>query len=286
MDLRRLRSGEILTCAGALGLSAVLFMDWFGGRSGWSTMTVGRVLLVLTILLAMTLVVVTLGARAVSMATSAATVTIGVGSLALILLLYRVGLDEPGRNAPSASTPALTSGCPACSRSSPGRGARSATSARAARSRCARPSACSACAVPRGRPRRRATQGAAVGATEVRGAWTARRTASMRVDRRIAPAGSCQCMSYTIKTLTESEDMAPKFGLASMGESRFASEDLATEETGVAHYRLLPGKRQPFGHRHEQAEEVYVVLSGAGRVKLDDEIAQIGRLDAIRVAPP
>ena len=93
-------------------------------------------------------------------------------------------------------------------------------------------------------------------------------------------------MSYTIKTLTESEDMAPKFGLASMGESRFASEDLATEETGVAHYRLLPGKRQPFGHRHEQAEEVYVVLSGAGRVKLDDEIAQIGRLDAIRVAPP
>ena len=99
MDLRRLRSGEILTCAGALGLSAVLFMDWFGGRSGWSTMTVGRVLLVLTIVLAMTLVVVTLGARAVSMATSAATVTIGVGSPALILLLYRVGLDEPGRNA-------------------------------------------------------------------------------------------------------------------------------------------------------------------------------------------
>ena len=92
-------------------------------------------------------------------------------------------------------------------------------------------------------------------------------------------------MSYTIKTLTESEDMAPQFGLAAIGESRFASEDLATEETGVAHYRLLPGKRQPFGHRHEQAEEVYVVLSGGGRVKLDDEIAQIGALDAIRVAP-
>ncbi len=92
-------------------------------------------------------------------------------------------------------------------------------------------------------------------------------------------------MSYTIKTLTESEDMAPKFGLASMGESRFASEDLATEQTGLAHYRLLPDKRQPFGHRHEQAEEVYVVLSGGGRVKLDDEIAQIGTLDAIRVAP-
>ena len=95
-----------------------------------------------------------------------------------------------------------------------------------------------------------------------------------------------RCMSYTIKKLTESEDMAPKFGLASMGESRFAGEDLATEQTGVAYYRLLPDKRQPFGHRHEQAEEVYVVLAGGGRVKLDDEIAQIGTLDAIRVAPP
>ena len=47
----------------------MLFADWFGGRSGWSTMTVGRVLLVLTILLALTLVVLTLRARAVSMAT-------------------------------------------------------------------------------------------------------------------------------------------------------------------------------------------------------------------------
>ena len=99
MDVRRLRSGELLTAAGAAGLAVVLFADWFGGRSGWSTMTVGRVLLVLTILLALTLVVLTLRARAVSMATSAAIVTIGIGSLALAYLLYRVGIDEPGRNA-------------------------------------------------------------------------------------------------------------------------------------------------------------------------------------------
>ena len=164
MDLRRLRSGEIVTGAGALGLSAVLFMDWFGGRSGWSTMTVGRVLLVVTILLAMTLVVVTLGARAVSMATSAATVTIGVGSLALILLLYRVGLDEPGRNALVSVDAGAYLGLLCVLAIVAGPGARSATSARAARSRCARPSACSASAVPRGRRRRRATRGVAVGA--------------------------------------------------------------------------------------------------------------------------
>ena len=99
MDVRRLRSGELVTAAGALGLAVVLFADWFGGRSGWSTMTVGRVVLALTIVLALTLVLVTLSARAVSMATSAAVVTIGIGTLALIYLLYRVGVDEPGRNA-------------------------------------------------------------------------------------------------------------------------------------------------------------------------------------------
>ena len=99
MDVRRLRSGELLTAAGAIGLAVVLFTGWFGGESGWSTLTVGRVLLVLTIALALTLVVFTLSARAVSMATSAAVVTIGIGSLAVLYLLYRVGIDEPGRNA-------------------------------------------------------------------------------------------------------------------------------------------------------------------------------------------
>jgi hypothetical protein len=99
MDVRRLRSGELMTAVGTAGLAVVLFADWFGGRSGWSTLTVGRVLLVATIALAVTLVVFTLSARAVSMATSAAIVTIGIGTLAALYLLYRIGLDEPGRNA-------------------------------------------------------------------------------------------------------------------------------------------------------------------------------------------
>jgi hypothetical protein len=99
MDVRALRSGELVAALGTAGLTVVMFLDWFGGRSGWETLTVGRVLLVLTIALAATLVVLTLRKRAVSMATSAATVTVGVGALALLYLLYRVGIDEPGRNA-------------------------------------------------------------------------------------------------------------------------------------------------------------------------------------------
>jgi mannose-6-phosphate isomerase-like protein (cupin superfamily) len=43
--------------------------------------------------------------------------------------------------------------------------------------------------------------------------------------------------------------------------------------------------RQPFGHRHDKAEEVYVVIAGSGRVKLDDEIVDIAGRDAVRVAP-
>jgi hypothetical protein len=98
MDLRRLRSGELVVAAGTAGLVIVMFLDWFGGRSAWETLTLGRLLLVVTVALGATLVVMTLSRRAVSMATSAATVTIGVGTLALLYLLYRVGIDEPGRN--------------------------------------------------------------------------------------------------------------------------------------------------------------------------------------------
>lgn len=98
MDVRRLRSGELVAGVGAAALAVAMFLDWFGGRSAWETLTVGRVLLVLTIALAATLVVITLRKRAVSMATSSATITVGVGALTLLYLLYRVGIDEPGRN--------------------------------------------------------------------------------------------------------------------------------------------------------------------------------------------
>jgi len=90
---------------------------------------------------------------------------------------------------------------------------------------------------------------------------------------------------FTIINLESVEDMAPKFGFAEMGEARFAREDLEAQDTGVSHQRLRPGRRQGFGHRHQRAEEVYVVLEGAGRVRIDDDIHEIRALDAIRVAP-
>ncbi|HTA15985.1 MAG TPA: AraC family ligand binding domain-containing protein [Solirubrobacteraceae bacterium] len=92
-------------------------------------------------------------------------------------------------------------------------------------------------------------------------------------------------MGYTIKNLESVEDMAKRHGLSEQGEARFAREDLAAKETGVSHQRLRAGMRQQFGHHHDQAEEIYVVLAGSGRVKLDEEIVEIGKLDAIRVSP-
>ena len=91
--------------------------------------------------------------------------------------------------------------------------------------------------------------------------------------------------SYTLKRLTDVEDSAPKFGFADVQEARYANDDLETEHTGVGHHRVKAGERQGFAHRHDDAEEVYVVLAGSGRVKLDDEILAIEALDAIRVAP-
>lgn len=93
-------------------------------------------------------------------------------------------------------------------------------------------------------------------------------------------------MSYTIKNLREVEDMAPKFGFSEVQEARFPREDLKSETIGLAFHIVRPGKRQAFAHRHDQAEEIYVILAGHGRVKLDGDVRDVGPLDAIRVAPP
>ena len=91
-------------------------------------------------------------------------------------------------------------------------------------------------------------------------------------------------MSYTIKNLRDVEDVAPRFGFDTIQEARFPWRALEAERTGLAYHRIKPGQRGS-AHRHEQAEEICVVLSGGGRVKLDDEIREIGPMDAIRLSP-
>ena len=90
---------------------------------------------------------------------------------------------------------------------------------------------------------------------------------------------------YTVKNLGDVEDSAPKHGFGDVQEARFARGDLDAEQTGLSLHRVKAGKRQGFAHRHDEAEEVYVVLSGSGRMKVGDEVIEVGPLDAIRVAP-
>ena len=91
-------------------------------------------------------------------------------------------------------------------------------------------------------------------------------------------------MSFTIKNLGDIEDMAPRFGFDRVQEARFARRDLAAEETGLAYHVIKPGQRGQ-SHRHDQAEEIFVVLAGSGRALLDGEIVELRPLDAIRLAP-
>lgn len=92
-------------------------------------------------------------------------------------------------------------------------------------------------------------------------------------------------MSYTIKNLREVNDAAAEAGVSDSLEARFAHQDLASEKSGISYQVVKAGKRQPFPHKHHEMEEIYVVISGDGRVKLDDAIEDVGPFDAIRIAP-
>ncbi|HEV7806703.1 MAG TPA: hypothetical protein VGO80_12840 [Solirubrobacteraceae bacterium] len=94
-----MRIGELLAGACAFGLLVVLFLAWFDGRSAWATMAIARVVLVALVACGLTLVVLTVTSRTVAMACSAAAITVGVGALAVLLVVYRVVVNEPGPNA-------------------------------------------------------------------------------------------------------------------------------------------------------------------------------------------
>ena len=90
---------------------------------------------------------------------------------------------------------------------------------------------------------------------------------------------------FTLVNLAAVDDVAPKYGFDDRWEARGARESLQAERTGVMHLRIRPGRRSPFTHRHADAEEIYVILEGSGRMKVGDEVIDVRPRDAIRVAP-
>jgi quercetin dioxygenase-like cupin family protein len=89
--------------------------------------------------------------------------------------------------------------------------------------------------------------------------------------------------AFSIKNFEEIDDSAADRGPDV--EARFARKHLDSEHLGVSYFRYGSGFRAPFGHRHREQEEAYVVVSGSGRVKLDDQVIELRQWDVLRVAP-
>ena len=92
-------------------------------------------------------------------------------------------------------------------------------------------------------------------------------------------------MRHAKTNLADVKDEAAEHGMGDTQESRFPREVVGAESTGFAHHRIKPGKRLPFLHRHEQAEEVHVVLSGSGTAIVEGEEIPLRAHDVLRIAP-
>ena len=88
--------------------------------------------------------------------------------------------------------------------------------------------------------------------------------------------------NWTLKNLNAVRDVSPPDVAI---EWRFARAALGSPELGVSRFTYEPGARMPWGHRHREQEELYVVVAGSGRAKLDDEMIELEAWDALRVAP-
>ena len=89
---------------------------------------------------------------------------------------------------------------------------------------------------------------------------------------------------YTVVNLKEVEDQAPKFGLSPQLEMRMARVALGLQNSGVSYQRMAPNLRLPFGHKHRNQEEIYVLVGGSVRIKLEDEVVDLKPFDAVRVS--
>jgi len=90
---------------------------------------------------------------------------------------------------------------------------------------------------------------------------------------------------FTLTSLKQVQDVGSNFDGPPGLEFRGAGPALGLERCGLSYQRIPPGHRFPYGHTHGEQEEVYVVVGGGGRMKLDEEIVEVGEWDAVRVPP-
>jgi quercetin dioxygenase-like cupin family protein len=91
--------------------------------------------------------------------------------------------------------------------------------------------------------------------------------------------------AHTKINFDNAKDLAPEFGMQAMGEARFVRDALGAERIGLSQYRMNPGQRVGFGHRHGESEEIYVVIEGSGRFKVEDEVFPVAARDVVYCRP-
>ena len=93
-------------------------------------------------------------------------------------------------------------------------------------------------------------------------------------------------MAFTLRNIKgDLEDIGAVFDGPPDLEFRAATKALDLEQSGLTYQRVPPGYRFPYGHTHQTQEEVYVVVGGSGRMKLDDQVVELTQWDAVRVPP-
>jgi uncharacterized cupin superfamily protein len=67
-------------------------------------------------------------------------------------------------------------------------------------------------------------------------------------------------------------------------ENTDLAKQLGATRLGARLWRLSPGQAST-RHRHSEEEELYVVLEGTGRMRVDEELLTLESLDAVLVEP-
>ena len=93
-------------------------------------------------------------------------------------------------------------------------------------------------------------------------------------------------MPFTLTNIKDDlDDLGSGFDGPQGLEFRAATKALQLEHSALSYQRIPPRSRFPYGHTHRKQEEVYVVVRGSGRMKVDDQIVELTEWDAVRVPP-
>jgi mannose-6-phosphate isomerase-like protein (cupin superfamily) len=91
---------------------------------------------------------------------------------------------------------------------------------------------------------------------------------------------------YSVQNLNEVQNQGENFGInPDEMQLRMAKDPLECQNAGVTLLRLGPGYRAPFGHKHKTQEEIYILVKGDARMKIEDEVVELQPMTAVRVDP-